>query len=136
MDALVKSGLARRNTGHGHPMRPEYLPTPQGDRVARAWSALDLALRRLGAEDAGHAKWPVPVFVLIAAGVERFGEMLDACDGLSPRALAQALRVLVKRGLAARTLHDGFPPWVSYRVNPAANALLPELVGLARAFGR
>jgi DNA-binding HxlR family transcriptional regulator len=134
MDALVESALARRNIGHGHPMRPEYLPTPLGKRVAAAWSAVDLGLRRLGAEEVAQAKWPVPVLVLMAAGAERFGEMLDACDGLTPRALAHALRVLVERQLAERRLRDGFPPWVSYRL--AATGLLPELTALIHAFAR
>jgi DNA-binding HxlR family transcriptional regulator len=136
LDSLIEMGLARRNSGHGHPMRPEYLPTHAGKQIAAAWMRLELALRRCGAEELGKTKWPVPVLILVAGGAARFGEMVDACDGLTPRALAIALRTLTRQSLVARSLHDGFPPWVLYQLRSASAELQLELANLIGAFER
>src|SRR5947208_12763974 len=36
LDSLLDAGLARRNEGYGHPLRPEYVLTAKGRRAARA----------------------------------------------------------------------------------------------------
>ena len=43
---LIRSGWVRRNPGHGHPLRPEYLPTARGRTLGGACERLMFELRR------------------------------------------------------------------------------------------
>src|ERR671932_2722006 len=61
LDALIELGLVRRNPGYGHPLRPEYLLTRRGERVAERCATL-LALLDGDAEVA-LKKWSLPVLV-------------------------------------------------------------------------
>src|ERR1700710_636689 len=65
LDALIETGLARRNDGYGHPLRPEYVVTAKGRRVARIASGV------VAADDADVLlrKWSVPVLSVL--GPER-----------------------------------------------------------------
>ncbi len=121
LSALTEAGLVRRNPGYGHPLRPEYLLTEAGRRVAPHCDALLAALRRDGLVDLGLKKWSVPVLVALA-GERRFGELRGEL-GVSPRALALALKELADAGLVERRVHDGFPPSTSYRLTPRARRL-------------
>ena len=76
LDALVESGLARRNEGYGHPLRPEYVLTAKG-RTATPVAAGVVAA---GDPDALLRKWSVPV--LAELGEERrFSELRAASPG-------------------------------------------------------
>src|SRR4029450_5423618 len=44
--ALTESGLVGRNPGYGHPLRPEYVLTRAGERIATACGPLVETLRR------------------------------------------------------------------------------------------
>ena len=46
LQALVERGLVQRNPGYGHPLRPEYLLTARGARVAPACRASSTACGR------------------------------------------------------------------------------------------
>src|SRR5262245_29802381 len=51
--ALIESGLVGRNPGYGHPLRPEYVLTTRGERVAARGEPLVRLLRELGLEEVG-----------------------------------------------------------------------------------
>jgi DNA-binding HxlR family transcriptional regulator len=119
--ALIELGLVMRNPGYGHPLRPEYVLTTHGRRLAPACAELVDALQRLDFEDGGLKKWSIPV-LLELAGERRFAELRDAL-GISPRALTLALKELAEAGLAERRVHSGFPPSTSYRATPRARPL-------------
>jgi DNA-binding HxlR family transcriptional regulator len=110
LDALIESGLVRRNEGYGHPLRPEYLLTPNGRRVARVAAGV------VGAGDADTLlrKWSVPV--LAELGRERrFTELRSGLTDITPRALAQALQELEAAGYVDREVRDTRPPSTVYR---------------------
>ena len=64
--ALIAAGLVMRNPGYGHPLRPEYVLTPRGYRIAPACVRLVEALQRLDFEDGGLKKWSIPVLLELA----------------------------------------------------------------------
>jgi DNA-binding HxlR family transcriptional regulator len=133
VDALLAGGWARRNPGHGHPLRPEYVTTPAGARLGRAVGELLAALRAPGLEDAALRKWWMPLVHAIGPDEKRFSELLQALPGLTPRALALALRDLDSAGLLRRVVVGEWPPRSAYRLTAAGRRLVPVLREVARA---
>jgi DNA-binding HxlR family transcriptional regulator len=116
--------LVDRNPGYGHPLRPEYLLTARGRRLApRARAVMDALA---GHEAVGLKKWSLPVLAELVEP-RRFSELNAALPATS-RALALALKDLETAGLVRRTVTDDHPPQVSYETTD------PKLVAAARAF--
>ena len=110
LDALIETGLARRNEGYGHPLRPEYVLTAQGRRAAPTATGII----RANDPDTLLRKWSVPV--LAELGEERrFSELRIALTGVTPRALALALQDLEAAGYLRREVRATRPPSSVYR---------------------
>ena len=110
LDALIESDLARPNAGYGHPLRPEYVLTPKGKRVAR----IAAGVIEVSDPDTLLRKWSVPV--LAELGEERrFTDLRSALGGITPRALALALQDLEAAGYVDREVRDTRPPSTIYR---------------------
>lgn len=121
LDALIALGLVERNPGYGHPLRPEYVLTPHGAEVAARCRRL---LDALGDErEVALRKWSLPVLVALGrAG--RFSELRAELPGITPRALALALKDLQAAGLVERVVEDtSYPPTVRYAATAAAQPL-------------
>ena len=126
--ALIEGGLVGRNPGYGHPLRPEYVLTRRGDRIAARSRPLVDLLRARGLEEVGLKKWSMPVVYALSGEPLRFSELRDRLEGISPRALALALKELESAGIVERRVTQDYPPATSYRL--AADAqLLASLVG-------
>lgn len=116
LDLALEQGWVQRNPGHGHPLRPEYVLTRQGQVMATA--AADLAVRLTAAQirPSELTRWSLPALRSIAAGSERFNELARSLAPASPRALSQTLRALVANDLVEREVEGGFPPSSRYRL--------------------
>lgn len=99
----------RRNEGYGHPLRPEYVLTPRGRRAAATASNVLAA----GETETLLRKWSVPVLAELHEE-RRFSELRAALPGISPRALALALRDLEAAGLVRREVRPTHPPSTVY----------------------
>ena len=119
--ALVELGLVRRNPGYGHPLRPEYKLAPKGEEVAARCRRL---LEALGDErEVALRKWSLPVLVALRR-TSRFSELRDELPGITPRALALALKDLQSAGLVKRIVdEDAYPPTVRYGATDTARPL-------------
>jgi len=130
--ALIEGGLVGRNPGYGHPLRPEYVLTRRGDRIAARSRPLVDLLRARGLEEVGLKKWSMPVVYALSGEPLRFSELRDRLEGISPRALALALKELESAGIVERRVTDDYPPATSYRLAADARqlaSLVGELVG-------
>ena len=132
LGVLVEDDLVARNPGYGHPLRPEYVLTEAGFRVAPSCVELLQILERLDAADPGLKKWSMPVAAALAGEERRrFSDMQQALPGVSGRALAFALKDLIRAGLVERTVLEDYPPATLYRLTPRARLLRPILSRLA-----
>ena len=127
LDALIAEGWVLRNPGYGHPMRPEYVLTRDGARLAPWCDRFLERLRALGSEDAARRKWPMAVILALLQGHERFSEVMTFLPGVTARALATALKTLEVGGLVTRVVIDGYPPVPRYRLTERGLALAPML---------
>ena len=123
LNALIDSGLVGRNPGYGHPLRPEYVLTSSGERIARACRPLVEQLRRNDLQEIGLKKWSMPVVYALGEGPRRFSELREALEVISPRALALALKDLEAAGLVDRRVTDDYPPATVYRLTRAGRPL-------------
>jgi len=133
LGAAIEAGWVVRNPGHGHPMRPEYVPTPAGRALAPAARRVLRRLRALGADDVGRNKWSLPVVYALCGGEDRFSALKGGLHGITPRALTEALKALEKAGLLEREVVESYPPTVRYRLTAAGRSLCAPLRALADA---
>ena len=61
-------------------------------------------------------KWSLTVYQLLAAGVNRPGEMVRSVEGLTTKVLNECLRKNTKFGILERISYNEVPPRVEYRV--------------------
>ena len=121
--ALIDSGLVGRNPGYGHPLRPEYVLTRAGEQLARACGPLVERLREGELEAVGLKKWSMPVVYALGEGPSRFSELRETLEGISPRALALALKDLERARVVDRRVTDDYPPASVYRLTRTGRSL-------------
>lgn len=131
LDVLVERELVMRTPGYGHPLRPEYLLTERGVRVAPICARLVTAMRTLGVEDVGLHKWSLPILSRLVEE-QRFSELRRAL-GPTPRALSLALKELMREGLIERRVHDEFPPATTYAATSRGRPLRSQALLLEAA---
>lgn len=127
LDELIDLGWIRRNPGYGHPLRPEYLLTRQGERLAPSCAELDRSMRALDIQETALRKWSMPTLYVIGDRPTRFSEVTDALNRATDRAVSIALKDLTGADLIERRLVDGSPPGSVYRTAPFGQPLLPIL---------
>ena len=102
LGALIELGYVEKNPGYGHPLRPEYLLTVEGEAIAPALTRLLQQLKESDLEAIALNKWSLPVVWLIGRGQTRFSQLQAALQGVSPRALSLTLADLEGAGLLER----------------------------------
>lgn len=132
LDHLIGMGLIARNTGHGHPLRPEYVMTRRGAVVAPACVAVDNALVRLRLRQEALRRWSLPALHAVSElGTARFTGIASRLQGITDRALSQTLKTLDSAGLISRRVEDGYPPAPIYLLDAAGVELAPLVRGIA-----
>ncbi len=117
LNDLIEQGYVKRNPGHGHPMRPEYLLTKSGEGVGKYCLRLARLIERRDDADIGYRKWTLPLVAAIGDGVRRFGELRVALgETATPRATTLGLKAMLSAEWAERTLIDDYPPTAGYRL--------------------
>ena len=127
---LVARGLVIKNTGHGHPMRPEYLLTTDGKSIGEQCLALTRIVRQGEEADLAFRKWTLPLIAVIGTETRRFNEMRSHLVGATPRAIAIGLKSLLEQRWASRSLIDEYPPTAGYRLMLKGQRVLGCVVGL------
>lgn len=127
---LIELGIVRKNTGHGHPMRPEYVLTEDGSVIGEHCLSLARLVQRRKEEDLAFRKWTLPLVAAIGDDVRRFSEVRDVLLGATPRAITIGLKSMLEQRWAARTLIDAYPPTAGYELMPKGQRVLSCVSGL------
>ena len=80
------------------------------------------------------AKWTALLVHDLSEGPRRFSQLERSCCGISPRTLAERLRVLESEGIVERRSYAESPPRVEYELTAKGEALLP-IIDAMREFG-
>lgn len=125
LDFTIAYGWVRNNPGHGHPLRPEFILTPAGARLAPACADVRSAAAAIGADESIARKWTMPLLRVLGGGPARFGQIKAALapQGATDRALSLALRALHDDRLVTRRVIHESPPGVLYRLTDRAAPL-------------
>jgi DNA-binding HxlR family transcriptional regulator len=132
LNTLIEFGWVVRNPGHGHPLRPEYLLTPEGARFAVGAKSISAAQSQLGLAPGALTRWGMPLIRAIGPSRARFSELAETLAGATPRAISQGLQTLAVNELVAREGVDSYPPASLYRLTPGG-LLLAAAGGLSSA---
>jgi len=124
LDHLVKLGFVAKATGHGHPMRPEYLLTVEGLAIGGECLALVRILKRRNELDLAFMKWTLPLVVALGDRTSRFNELRRSLSDATPRAITMGLKSLISHGWATRRLIDDYPPTAGYKLQSIGQRIL------------
>lgn len=130
LDDLIGLGLVRRNPGHGHPMRPEYLLTDAGAEIGDQCLSLTRLMRKRNESELAFRKWTLPLVAAIGGEVRRFNEVRSRLRDATPRAVTLGLKSLLGQEWAQRSLLDEYPPAAGYRLMPKGRTVLDRIGGL------
>ncbi len=82
-----------------------------------------------------EGKWTLLILRELFTGTKRFGELRSALSGVSPKTLAERLRILEQQGIITRTIYPEVPPRVEYALTELGQTLSPIIESL-RAWGQ
>ncbi|MDF1808350.1 MAG: winged helix-turn-helix transcriptional regulator [Phycisphaerales bacterium] len=135
LELLNTLGFVSRNTGLGHPMRPEYILTSSGTIVSQPAAALVHALDRVGSIELGLKKWSMPTLHAVNMGSDRFSLITSSLGLATDRAVSLALGDMHNASMIRRDLIDGRPPFSSYHITGRAKNIVPILRDIDSALG-
>lgn len=124
---LMELGWVMPNPGYGHPLRPEYVLTRRGERLAPACIALDDAIETLNLRPVALRRWSMPVLYVVGEGASRFSDIARRLEGITDRALSLTLKDLDAAAVVARRVLDDRPPRSVYEAGDAGRVLWPVL---------
>ncbi|MBL1431582.1 MAG: helix-turn-helix transcriptional regulator [Robiginitomaculum sp.] len=128
LNLLQGIGLLAVNSGHGHPLRPEYILTTHGKKLAN--KALLLWHSTQQENDlirVVYARWSLPVLLLSQQQV-RFSQIRTTLKPITDRALSQSLSGLTKRKLLLRKVDiTQHPPASFYQTSQMGQKLISPL---------
>ena len=135
LKALSALDLLERNPGYGHPLRPEYVLTKRGQRVARPCARYQDLAETFGVVPVAYRKWSAPLLLTIRTNNTRFRDIQSAIGEISPRSLTEGLKGLREASLVSRSVEDGYPPGVSYRLRRKGTRMAAAAYAIHRRGG-
>jgi DNA-binding HxlR family transcriptional regulator len=124
---LVEDGLVIRNPGHGHPLRPEYLLTPEGQKIAPFCFDLIKCIDKHNTWCLIQSRWALRIMFLLVKSDFRFSELKSRLKPITSRALSNELKYLGSEGYIRRKIVDDYPPTTHYELAPKSSPFIRVL---------
>lgn len=130
VEHLVQIGLLERNPGHGHPLRPEFRLTHEGENMAE-WAAQLMGLFKSESDKMLlRNKWSLPLIRSLPEE-KRYSDLRRELVPVTDRALSNCLGALTEYAWVKRRVADNIsPPAVSYRTMPLGQKVHKHLMCL------
>jgi DNA-binding HxlR family transcriptional regulator len=80
--------------------------------------------------DVINGKWKLPIIISIGVGNERFTDIQESIQGITPKVLAKELKELEQHQLIKRIITEGYPVKVTYKTEPYSDTLGPIIYAL------
>lgn len=114
VEHLVALGLLERNPGHGHPLRPEFRLTADGEFMAD-WAAALTGMMKSDVDKALlRSKWSLPLINCLPEE-KRYSDLRRELVPVTDRALSNCLKQLTNNSWVNRTVENNLsPPTVIY----------------------
>jgi len=84
--------------------------------------------------DVINGKWKLPIIISVSVGNERFTDIQDSIEGITPKVLAKELKELEQHQLIRRVVTADYPVKITYKSEPYADTLTPIIFAL-KAWG-
>lgn len=127
LDTLIDAGIVIRDPAAARSDRPEYVLTPAGEPLAVSAAHLMKEIRAHNIGPIALRKWGMTIVFVLGLGKTRFNEIRAVLPGVSPRALALALKDLQAHGLVERTVTETYPPATAYTLTDRSAPIFPSL---------
>ncbi len=134
LEAAEAMDLVLRNPGYGHPLRPEFVLAPDGERIQPACVDLTAEARATGAVELMSRKWSLPVLAALRTADRplRFRDLAVWLPTVSPGALTRSLDDLLAGGWVRRPVDAERPSRSPYVLGTAAARIAERAATLAR----
>lgn len=76
-------------------------------------------------------KWTTLIFRDLMGGTRRYSELMRSLDGISPRMLAERLKMLEAEGLVTRKVFPTVPPTTEYALTDLGRGMGPVIAAMA-----
>lgn len=77
-----------------------------------------------------NGKWKIPILFSIMTGNERFTDIQNSIECISPKVLAKELKDLEEHQLIKRVVIDDYPVKIIYKTEPYADSITPIIEAL------
>ncbi len=81
-----------------------------------------------------NGKWKLAIIISVSVGNERFTDIHNSIEGLSPKVLAKELKDLEHHKLIKRVIVEEYPVKILYKLEEYADTLTPIIYAL-KAWG-
>lgn len=71
-----------------------------------------------------HGKWKLPIVASLLRGVNRFKDLLESTDKITPRMLSKELKELEINGIVQRLVYNQTPVLIEYRLTESGRAIV------------
>jgi DNA-binding HxlR family transcriptional regulator len=77
-----------------------------------------------------NGKWKLAIIISIGVGNDRFTDIQDSIEGITPKVLAKELKELEQHTLIKRIITEGYPVKITYQHDEYASTLTPIIYAL------
>ncbi|MCW3170775.1 helix-turn-helix transcriptional regulator [Chryseobacterium sp. 09-1422] len=77
-----------------------------------------------------NGKWKLAIIISVGVGNERFTDIQDSIEGITPKVLAKELKDLENHRLIKRVIIEDYPVKIIYKSEPYADTLSPIIYAL------